>query len=379
MSDSRSEGLHPGWWTLISVVVTVGTIALTATLITEVRSLGKLGLLLLGSGASLAVCHTWLAATRNDNTRLFYRASAIGGVVGTALAILVIPRVTQSPIEFPILTLGTLAVAGFLLSSRILRPFVATLAVIAIGLTIATTPSKGMNLAKQRSFYGCLRVTKWPDREHYSLFNNTTLHGEQDRQDPEKGLSYYRKGTGVEMIIHRAQAAAPALKLGVVGLGTGAINCRLRPEDCITYYEIDPQVEKLAREYFTYLQMAHSRVVIGDGRKCLESEPDQQFDILILDAFTGDGIPTHLLTVEAARTYQRHLKKDTGTLAIHITNAHVDLQPVVEAVARSMGMTVQWCRLEKVVWAVLTPGVYQPGGKVIEWTDQRSSILGVLR
>ena len=110
----------------------------------------------------------------------------------------------------------------------------------------------------------------------------------------------------------------------------------------------------------------------------MQQEPDQNLDVLAVDAFNGDAIPTHLLTREAGLIYQRHLKA-SGALAIHITNAHVDLMPVVRGLARSLGMTVEFQKTDKTVWAILRPGATRVESKVLEWTDDRSSILSVLK
>jgi spermidine synthase len=166
--------------------------------------------------------------------------------------------------------------------------------------------------------------------------------------------------------------------MGVVGLGAGTINWLLRDRDSIIYYEINPMDEELARKYFTYLKRPATRVVIGDGRTLLDQEPGLDLDVLVVDAFNGDAIPTHLLTREAGMIYRRQLKKD-GALAIHITNAHVALLPVVKGLARSMGMTVESYETETSAWAILKPGPEKIDGRIIEWTDDRSSILAVLK
>ncbi len=363
----------------LALISAVGLIALLAANIAEARSPQMLGFLLLGAAASMAAIHTWLAATRTEDTHRFYRASAIGGALGSAVMVLIVPRITSGPMEFSVLTLTTLSIAGFGAARLVLRFFLITLAVVAIGITIATASAKRVNdIARTRGLYGCLRVTQRPGREFYSLISNTTVHGAEDRQAPERGMTYFGKASGVGQILQEKQAAAASLDVGVIGLGTGTISRLLRPEDSITYYEINPQVEALARKFFTYLNRPKTRVVIGDGRKCLEAET-AQFDVLVLDAFTGDAIPTHLLTREAGCVYQARLKKPHGALAIHITNAHVDLRPVVEGLAQSMGMSVEIIRADKVDWAILRPGKTDSARKLIPWTDERSSLLGALK
>ncbi len=363
----------------LGLLATAGLVGLTAShMVTEARSPLLLGFALLGGGASMLACHVWLAASRTVNTHGFYSASAIGGALGSALMVLVVPHVTSGPIEFPILTLSVLTVAGFLWSGRVVRPLLTTCAVVAIGGTMAAESSGRANeVARARTLYGCWRVTRRPDTEFYSLINNTTVHGEEDRRHPNVGMTYYARETGLGRLILEMQQSPRALKLGVVGLGAGALNRYLRPQDTITYYELDPKVEQLARAWFTYLAIPGSRVVLGDGRKSLEQET-QKLDLIILDAFNGDAIPTHLLTREAGDIYRRRLNAG-GALAIHITNAHVDLRPVAAGLARAMSTGCEFSTVGRVSWAILRPGGPVPSGATRLWTDQRSSLLGLLK
>jgi len=137
-------------------------------------------------------------------------------------------------------------------------------------------------------------------------------------------------------------------------------------------------VEEFARKYFSYLGRSHSRVVIGDGRKLLEAETGPLYDVLVLDAFNGDAIPTHLLTAEAGAIYQRHLKPD-GVLAVHITNHHVNLQTVAEGLAQSMGRSYLFVPTGDTDWAILSPGKEAVRPDALLWTDERNSILPVLK
>ena len=338
-------------------IATLGLLALIDThLMIQPRSASLLGLVLLAGGATMLTCHVWLAAARDENTHGFYTATAAGGVMGSALMVLVIPHVTSGPVEFPVLTLGTLSIAGFRWSGRIVRPLLSTVAVVAIGGTlVAESAGRDREVARVRTLYGCWRVTKNPGREIYRLVNNTTIHAEEDRGNPRASTTYYGPETGLGILLREKQRAAAALNLGVVGLGAGTINRYLRPQDSITYYELDPEAEVLARAWFTYLRRERCRVVLGDGRKSLQNQPGPKFDILVLDAFTGDAIPTHLLTREAGAIYRRHLAQG-GVLAIHITNGHVELLPVAEGLARSLGMGCAYYKTGIIEWAILRPG-----------------------
>jgi predicted O-methyltransferase YrrM len=221
-------------------------------------------------------------------------------------------------------------------------------------------------------------VTKEPGREFYQLINNSTLHGEEDRADPHAGMTYYGPETGFGKWMEAMKQARPALDIGVVGLGAGTINRWLRPEDAITYFELDAKAEELARAWFTYLRRDGCRVLIGDGRKSLQAWGAGRFDLIVLDAFAGDAIPAHLLTREAGAIYRRRLKEG-GVLAVHITNRHVELLPVAEGLARGMGLGCEYDKTGTIEWAILRAGLAPPSGRVLEWTDERNSIVSVLR
>ena len=230
--------------------------------------------------------------------------------------------------EFPILTLGTLSIAGFRWSGRVIRPILSTVAVVAIGATVvAESAGRAKEVARARTLYGCWRVTREPGTQHYSLINNTTTHAEEDRANPHAGTTYYGPETGFGKWMEAMKQTHAALDIGVVGLGAGTLNRWLRPGDSITYFEIDAKAEELARAWFTYLRRDRCAVVIGDGRKSLQQRAGPGFDMIVLDAFTGDAIPAHLLTREAGAIYGRLLKPG-GLLAVHITNGHVELLPV---------------------------------------------------
>lgn len=374
----------------VGLIATAGLVAITVPSISwlvavtapnvqfDARSNLRLVLILVAGGATMVACHVWLASTKNENSHGFYSATAVGGAIGSALMVLVVPRVTDGPVEFPILVLGTLSVAGFIQSGRIVRPFLVTMAVIAIGGTIAAECSGRLDeVARIRTLYGCLRVTRKDDL--YRLVNNTTYHGEEDRAHPDKGWTYYAKDSAVGKLVLDRQSTNTAIKVGVIGLGVGTMNRLMRPQDSITYYEINLVDEQLARQWFSYLKRPEdTHVVIGDGRKSLETAAPLNLDVLVVDAFNGDAIPIHLLTREAGLIYERQLKKG-GALAIHITNAHVDLLPVVRGLAQNLGMKMDFRETKESAWAILEPGAGPITGRILKWTDDRSSILEVLK
>lgn len=189
------------------------------------------------------------------------------------------------------------------------------------------------------------------------------------------------------------------MRVGVLGLGAGSLAAFCEQGDQYRFYEINPLVEQIARSEFTYLADAKGavEVVLGDGRLSLEREPVQGFDVLVADAFSGDAVPVHLLTRKALELYFRHLAP-AGILALNITNAHLDLAPVVAALAAALGRHAVVIENEPdeertifhARWALLSPRPFPPSvlavaGKpavrpeVGVWTDDYSNLFRILK
>jgi hypothetical protein len=207
-------------------------------------------------------------------------------------------------------------------------------------------------LMRSRNFYGALAVLEWefaPGHSIRGFFHGRIVHGLQfvNVADRLRPLSYYSDGSGIGRLLpvmrdRRGAAAAPLLRIGVVGLGAGTIGALAAEGDAVRFYEIDPDVERVARTYFTFLTASPAApavdVVLGDGRLALEREPAETvFDVLVLDAFSGDAVPVHLLTAESFDVYRRHLAPD-GVIAINISNHHLDLRPIVARAAEQLEM-----------------------------------------
>ena len=197
-----------------------------------------------------------------------------------------------------------------------------------------------------RNFYGVLRVRE--ERLPGSgaairrLVHGRTFHGLQFLEGPgrEEPTSYFGRHTGVGMLLG-TKSQAPR-RIGIIGLGVGTLSVYPRSGDRLTFYELDPDVHQMAEKHFDYLESARRRgvdldVVIGDARLSLERQKPQRFDVLVLDAFASDAVPVHLLTQEAFAIYRRHLVED-GVLALHVSTAHFQLQPLVTALAESIQM-----------------------------------------
>jgi spermidine synthase len=197
-----------------------------------------------------------------------------------------------------------------------------------------------------RSFYGTLRVRKAlhpPGATlirtllHGTITHGTQIFGNDLRTTP---TTYYAYDSGVGIALRLCCGEQPR-RVGVIGLGAGTLAAYGRRGDVFRFYEIDPLVEQLAREVFTYIRESPAaiQVVIGDGRLSLAAEPPQEFDVLVIDAFSGDAVPVHLLTTQAMALYQRHLRPG-GILAFHISSQYLNLAPVVWQQANYAGLPV---------------------------------------
>lgn len=348
-------------------------------------------------------CHGEMAHRKPPSGRLtsFYLSIALGGAVGSLAVALVAPRLSTWQVEFPetVLVCGLLAVSAWLapgwlrrLSQGVLG---VTLALLALGLL--QVQFSGLTLLA-RSFYGSLSVRD--DQLLHGLYHGTIRHGAQVRNSKYFGVptTYYSEKSGVGIVLR--QRAVP-WRVGIVGLGTGTLAAYGMPGDSFQFYELDPLVKQLAQSEFSFLKLSRATVdvAIGDGRLLLNREPPGQFDLLVIDAFSGDAIPTHLLTREAFELYFRVLKPG-GLLAVHITNGFLDLTPVLAAAAAEMNtpavlMNNAWnaTRYADAASWVLMGGDFnriealrRAGGLVLTatpgfrpWTDDYSSLLGLLR
>jgi hypothetical protein len=197
--------------------------------------------------------------------------------------------------------------------------------------------SEGALLFRARSFFGVYTVRA--DGYYHMLANGTTLHGGQLLKAPYQRdpLTYYHREGPVGQLFASLPPAPQGRRVAVVGLGAGTLACYAQPADSWTFYEIDPLAERIARDrrLFTYLPECapQATVVIGDARRSLIRAPDRGYDLIVLDAFSSDAIPVHLLTREAIALYLSKLA-DGGLLAVHVSNRHLDLTPVLAELAR---------------------------------------------
>jgi hypothetical protein len=226
---------------------------------------------------------------------------------------------------------------------RFVQILIAVIAIAGVACLYLSARPKPEQRLSMRSFYGVVQVLQKPGIKEM-VHGQTTHGGQLDPPLQRMPIMYYgpKSGIGTVLLNHPGRFTGPGLRIGVVGLGTGTIATYGRPGDYISYYEINPDVVRLAagdQPKFTYIRdsAAPVEVKVGDARLVMERElsdgHSQQFDVLILDAFNGDAVPVHLLTKEAFDTYWKHLNPQTGVIAIHITSRHVNLVPVLEGAA----------------------------------------------
>jgi hypothetical protein len=287
------------------------------------------------------------------------------------------------------------------------------LSVVGVVFTDKLT-EHSQSVAVVRNFYGVLRADhdvverldhsrkRTMQADMKTLRNGRILHGQQYT---EEGLtrvptSYYCASSGAGRAAQLLLARGRPLRMGVVGLGVGTMAAYGRKGDVVRFYEINAADVGMAQEQFTFLRdsPAEIQIALGDARLSLESESPQQFDLLVLDAFSGDAIPTHLLTKEALAQMRTHMQPD-GLIAVHISNLHFNLRPVVAALADELQLASAYVDdagrdragdLDS-SWALLAtnPGVLEdpalddvlsdPPTKRVLWTDDFSNLFSVLR
>jgi spermidine synthase len=354
-------------------------------------------------------CHGELVRRKPSPRYLtsFYLMLSLGGALGGLLVGFVAPRLLPAYFELPLAlaacslimlpaidhrTQRLIAAAGWVTAAAVL--FTAGYYMTSYGQSVRVMA---------RNFYGGLRVQEYnrgTDDETRMLVHGTVTHGMQYTLPSRRSeaLSYYGPGSGVSLAV--AHLRHLSLRVGVIGLGVGSLAAYARPGDVFRFYEINPLVEKLARSEFTFLADCRGKVdvILGDGRLSLEREPGQRYDLLVVDAFSGDAIPVHLLTKEALELYFRHLKP-AGILALHITNTHLDLEPVVEKLAGTLGKRALLVSADadesrgtyRSKWALLSQAVLsspalqeaaedlaeRPGLRV--WTDEYNNLVQILK
>ena len=361
------------------------------------------------------VCHGELARRQPHPSRLtsYYLMLAVGGVVGGFFVGVVAPYGFDSNYELSIgiVLTGLVALLAVGPTLQITRPLwrgVSLVASVAALLALSwirfedhREETAGAELTR-RNFYGTLQVFHDAEAGYRSMYHGQIIHGRQftDLARLDQPTTYYGPDGGAGRALQIKAAAGP-LRVGVIGLGVGTLVSYGRAGDYFRLYEIDPLVIEIANRNFSYLARtaARTETVLGDARLQLEREPPQAFDVLVVDAFSGDSVPIHLLTREAFAQYVRHLKPD-GVLAVHITNRFLDLRPVVKTAADHFGRDIRLVEVDgdaerltfHSIWALMSrDAAFFNAPRLADavtpmqqtafrpWTDDYSSLFSIIR
>jgi len=365
---------------------------------------------LLGLFACCMFCHGELNRLRPAAQDLtgFYLIIAAGGAAGAIFVGLMAPHIFRGVYELPLtLCLTALLAVGLTWGDGhwpVRALWVAVVVCMGIVFVKNVRAYRASALSLRRSFYGSLRVVESHPGplEYRTLYHGVITHGEQYLLPPLRfrPTTYYGRDSGIGIVLRECFHGPK--RVGIVGLGVGTIAAYGETGDTFRFYDINPQVIDAAESLFFYLRETRARVeiVTGDARLSLERETGPAFDVLALDAFSGDAIPVHLLTREAMELYRKRLKPG-GVLAIHVSNDYLDLAPVVRQLAEGIGWRAVLVRNhenddEMVLpadWVLVTNNDRVLGNTAVElhaeriarrsgvraWTDNYSSLLPVLK
>jgi SAM-dependent methyltransferase len=301
-------------------------------------------LFLAGLFVACMFCHGELARRRPEpqNLTRFYLMISLGGALGAVLVAVVAPLLLAGYFELGIALLALGSIIAFIRRTRWIG--------VAVTLASALFVGRGINeytegvRVMQRDFYGVVRTSDHPFPVPYrSMYHGAIMHGGQLLGDSFRNTpaDYFGPESGYGRVFASLREMQPKqpLAVGVIGLGAGVLAAWMQPGDALVFYEISPRVVDIARSEFTFLQdtAAKTEIILGDGRLSLEREPPRGYDVLGIDAFSGDSIPMHLVTREAMSIYLKHLKPD-GVIVFQATNRFIDLLPVVKRLAVEFGL-----------------------------------------
>jgi hypothetical protein len=355
-----------------------------------------------------------LRPRRASETTLFYLLIAGGGAAGTFFIGILSPLIFSANYDLAVCFLATavLAVVVTWRDGWAQRLLWTTCSVLLLAFAILLHVAYAREaILEVRNFYGSLRVKQSASEQGDTmrmLLNGTIQHGTQlfSPSLPTASLSrtpttYYAADSGVGLAL-RLCCEGRSKNIGVIGLGTGTVAAYGRVGDTMRFYEINPLVRPIAQNLFTYLRDSGARISYADGdaRTSLTEEAPQGFDVLVVDAFSGDAIPLHLLTTEALALYKKHLAPG-GILAFHVSNKYLNLAPEIGLLADSAGMQARVVEsspneargVYRATWVLMTasPDFFDRAGvaQAVEpvpaiaglraWTDDYSSLLPVLQ
>ena len=356
-------------------------------------------------------CHGELARLRPGakHLTLFYLVVSLGGVIGGVLVGILAPVTLPGYLE---LEIALVVIAALALGTNYKRPLpIVGMLVAVVAFTFGALVWRVRNFTEdtvyiERNYYGVLRVKENqtraddPETRYRSLVHGAILHGEQwlTEKYRRSATTYYKTTSGIGRTLLAFESRP--IRVGVIGLGAGSIAVYGDGDDVYRFYDINPAVVGVAKTWFTYLKDCPARVeiVLGDARLSLEREAPQGFDVMVVDAFSGDSIPVHLITVEAVAQYLRHLKPQ-GVIAFHVSNRFLDLKPVLLAIAEKHGLeyaylhesdesggtTSDWVMLTRYKPFILKQSIVEATEPVAPrpdwrlWTDSYNNLIQVFK
>jgi len=309
------------------------------------------------------LCHGELARLQPHPRYLteYFLMMSAGGALGGLFVSVIAPRIFDTFFEWKIGLWGSFVLACVLVYVAVDRWLGSrgTARRLALGLTTTTAVVLGSwciawwqesdetPIYMNRNFYGRVAVFEYDggtNMHHRTFKSGRVAHGQQYLADDKRRMpiAYYGEETGAGRVLD-AMRSKPDARIGVIGMGAGTMAAFAEPGHYYRIYEINPEAIHIAQNYFTYLKDCKGKhdIVLGDARLSMEREEPNNFDVICLDAFSGDAVPAHLLTDEAFEIYEKHLKPD-GVLVFHVTNSYLNLVPVVEGLAEKHGY--QWTR-----------------------------------
>src|SRR5687768_12519402 len=338
---------HPRWYLRRSSLAALGLLVpAMAWAIPSLKLDLAVPLYFAGLFVACLFCHGELARLRPDPAHLtrFYLMISLGGAAGAVLVAILAPLLLRGYFELGIalVALSALLTMG-LVKKTIWAGVAVMLATTGFVVRGAYDYMDGVR-AMERDFYGVVRTADHDEPVPYRvMYHGAIMHGGQLLGDSFRNTpaDYFGPGSGYGRVFASRRELEPRqpLAVGIIGLGAGVVASWVRPGDRLVFYEISPRVVDIARREFTFLQdsPAKTEIVLGDGRLSLEREPPRGYDVLGIDAFSGDSIPMHLVTREAMALYVKHLKPD-GVIVFQATNRFVDLLPVVKRLAAEFGL-----------------------------------------
>jgi hypothetical protein len=381
---------------------------------------------LLAFASMTHLSHLRLYAIRppKDALPLFYLAVSVGGALGTLVLAFAVPLLLTYPLEFPLLLLLGIVIALRQMpifqklrdnEARLIRSLLPLILLVFV-LSVALVRTS-LVVEMSRNFYGALVVVDGGDEYGAPMryfAHGDIIHGTQFRDEARAHVptTYFSHESAVGRVLLHQASSSPALHVGVTGLGVGTLGAYCRTEDQYDFFEINPGVVALAEQSFTYLDdCLRARMMVGDARlemvRLSKEEPDMRYDTLIIDAFSGDAVPVHLLTKEAFALYLSLLRTKESVMLVHVSNKYLELAPVVIGGAQALSMDAlyvvdtpeipsghRFTQEGKTVsrWVVIghpdsailshmrtTSGVVVHPEAPSVWTDDKSNVLSVVK